>query len=93
MVFNRMWIMMTRRTFTALLLLMLAGWCFAQDDKTEVTQYTIKHSTKQMGQATSDMGLVYFRPSYLAPRSYTWAFVDDQFIGVTDAKNYTYGLV
>ena len=69
------------------------GVC-AQDDEIEVTQYTIKHSTKQMGQATSDMGLVYFiRPSWLAPRSYSWAFVDDQFIGVTDAKNYTYGLV
>lgn len=69
------------------------GVC-AQDDEIEVTKYTIKHSIKQMGQATSDMGLVYFiRPSYLAPRSYSWAFVDDQFIGVTDAKNYTYGLV
>ena len=61
---------------------------------TKATKYTIKHETKQMGEATSDKALVYFlRPAFLPWRKYTWNFADDQFIGVTDAKNYTYALV
>ncbi len=85
---------MAKRIFIGLLLLLLAASCYAQGGGTKTTKYTIKHDTKQMGQATSDKALVYIiRPSYLAPRTFTFTFANDQFIGVTDAKNYTYVLI
>ena len=85
---------MAKRIFIGLLWLMLAASCYAQGTGTKATKYTIKHETKQMGEATSDKALVYIlRPAFYPYRTYTWTFVSDQFIGVTDAKNYTYALV
>ena len=85
---------MAKQIFIGLLLLLLAASCYAQGGGTNTTKYTIKHETKQMGEATSDKALVYIlRPAFLPYLTYTWTFVGDQFIGVTDAKNYTYALV
>jgi hypothetical protein len=46
------------------------------------------------GRATADKALVYIlRPAFVGMAIKMWAFVDDQFIGVTHGKNYTYALV
>ena len=67
---------------------------FAQSDEKKGASYTIKHKTKQMGQATAEKALVYIlRPARTGFAIKMWAFVDDQFIGVTYGKNYTYALV
>jgi len=85
---------MAKRIFSGLLLLLLAASCYAAGGGTKTTKYTIKHDTKQMGEATFDKALVYIiRPAFMPYLFYTWAFADDQFIGVTNAKNYTYALV
>lgn len=80
--------------FSAFLLVGASASVFAQSDEKKATKYTIKHKTKQMGQATADKALVYIlRPAFVGMAIKMWAFVDDQFIGVTHGKNYTYALV
>ncbi len=79
---------------SAFLLVGASASVFAQSDEKKGTKYTIKHKTKQMGQATADKALVYIlRPAFVGFAIKMWAFVDDQFIGVTHGKNYTYVLV
>lgn len=79
---------------SAFLLVGASASVFAQSDENKGTKYTIKHKTKQMGQATADKALVYIlRPAFVGIAIKMWAFVDDQFIGVTHGKNYTYALV
>lgn len=79
---------------SAFLLVGASASVFAQSDENKGIKYTIKHKTKQMGQATADKALVYIlRPTFVGIAIKMWAFVDDQFIGVTHGKNYTYALV
>ena len=65
----------------------------AQGDKKEKT-YIVKYKKKQMGEATADKALVYIlRPAFPGKAVKMWAFADEQFIGVTYGRQYTYALV
>jgi len=58
-------------------------------------EYYVKHKGEQRkGEATDEMGLVYvFRPATLGAAIRTWAFADDQLIGVSKAKGYYFAQV
>jgi hypothetical protein len=58
-------------------------------------EYYTKHKgSKQQGEPTADSALVYvFRPAITGAAIKTWTFADDQLLGVTRAKGYTYTLV
>lgn len=56
--------------------------------------YSIKHKDKQWGQVQHDKALVYIiRPAFIGFAVKFWAYADDQFLGVTNGKNYTYAYV
>jgi hypothetical protein len=56
--------------------------------------YTKDKTSKSRGEPTEDMALVYvFRPATVGAAIKTWAFADDQFIGVSKSKAYYYALV
>jgi len=56
--------------------------------------YVVKHKSKEMGEVKSDKALVYIlRPSFVGFAVKMWAFADDQFLGVTYGKNYSYAYV
>lgn len=51
---------------SAFLLVGASASVFAQSDENKGIKYTIKHKTKQMGQATADKALVYIlRPTFV----------------------------
>jgi len=53
-----------------------------------------KGEEKVMGQPTEDMALVYvMRPAKLGAAIKTWAFYDDEFIGVSRSSGYSFALV
>ncbi len=56
--------------------------------------YTKDKTNKKRGEPTEDMALVYvFRPSAMGSAIKSWAFADDQFIGVSKARGYSFALV
>jgi len=56
--------------------------------------YTKHKGDKRQGEATADSALVYiFRPAVAGAGIKTWSFADDQFLGVTRAKGYSFALV
>lgn len=60
----------------------------------EGKKFVVKHKDKQMGEVTADKALVYIlRPAFVGKVIKMWAFADEQFIGVTYGKQYTYALV
>jgi hypothetical protein len=58
-------------------------------------EYMIEHKQdKQMGEPTEDMALVYIlRPSQLGAAIRFWVFADEQVLGLTRGKGYTFALV
>lgn len=56
--------------------------------------FTKDKTNKARGEPTEDMALVYvFRPATAGAAIKTWAFADDQFLGVSRARGYYYALV
>jgi hypothetical protein len=56
--------------------------------------YNKDKQNKKRGEATEDMALVYvFRPATLGAAIKTWAFADDQFLGVSKSKGYYFAHV
>jgi hypothetical protein len=56
--------------------------------------YTKDKVNERRGEPTEEMALVYvFRPASAGGMIKTWAFVDDQLIGVSKAKAYSFALV
>ena len=56
--------------------------------------YTKDKLNQRRGEPTQEMALVYvFRPTIAGGAIKTWAFVDDQLIGVSKAKAYSFALV
>jgi hypothetical protein len=56
--------------------------------------YTKDKQNKSRGEPTEDMALVYvFRPATLGAAIKTWAFADDQFLGVSKSKGYYFAHV
>ena len=56
--------------------------------------YTKHKGDKRRGEPTGDKALVYvFRPATMGAAIKTWAFADDQLIGVSKAKGYYFALV
>ena len=58
-------------------------------------EYFVKHKgDKRQGTPTESEALVYvFRPASVGAGVKTWTFADDQFLGVSRAKGFYYGLV
>ena len=53
-----------------------------------------RHKEHVMGKPTDDQALVYIiRPQFLGTAIRFWAFADDQFLGLTRGKSYTFALV
>jgi hypothetical protein len=79
-----------RKLIITLLLVLLAGIASVQ-----AAEYYQKHrGDERRGEATDDMALVYvFRPATMGAAIKTWAFADDQMIGVSKAKGYYFALV
>lgn len=79
---------------SAFLLVGISASTLAQSDVKKAGKYTIKYKTKKMGEATADKALVYIlRPAFPGKAVKMWAFADEQFIGVTYGRQYTYALV
>lgn len=56
--------------------------------------YTKDKTADKRGEPTEDMALVYvFRPATVGAAIKTWAFADDQFLGVSKARGYYFDLV
>lgn len=56
--------------------------------------YNKDKSSEARGEPTEDMALVYvFRPATAGAAIRTWAFADDQFLGVSKSKAYFFALV
>lgn len=56
--------------------------------------YTKDKDNKKFGEPTDDMALVYvLRPAFVGAAIKTWAFADDQLIGVSKGKAYSFALV
>ncbi len=56
--------------------------------------YTKDKMNKQRGAPTEDMALVYvFRPATVGAAIRTWAFADDEFIGVSKSRAYFFALI
>ena len=56
--------------------------------------FTKDKTNKPRGEPTDDQALVYvFRPATMGAAIKSWAFADDQFLGVSRAKGYYFALV
>ncbi len=79
-------------TITSLVCFLLLPAGLVQADEDDA--YSIKHKDKQWGQVQPDKALVYIiRPAFIGFAVKFWAYADDQFLGVTNGKNYTYAYV
>jgi hypothetical protein len=79
-----------RRTLTILILTTLSMLSVAE----AADHYTKYKGDKRLGAATEEAALVYvFRPSMMGGAIKTWTFVDDELLGVTRGKGYTFGHV
>jgi hypothetical protein len=79
-----------RKSVLIMLLMLVSALSVAQ-----AAEYYTKHKgDKREGEATADSGLVYvFRPAITGAAIKTWSFADDQLLGVTRAKGYSFALV
>lgn len=69
-----------------LLLLAVTGSALAKKEP-----YLIEHKQEQWGEQRADKALVYIlRPATMGFAIKMWAFADQEFLGVTKGKNYTY---
>jgi len=79
-----------RKIAVAVILVLLSAAVAAH-----AAEYYTKHKgDKRRGQPTDGMALVYvFRPAVVGAAIKTWAFADDQLIGVSKGKGYSFALV
>ena len=79
-----------RRIMTLSMVVLLSAVLSAQ----AAEYYTKDKVNQKRGEATDEMALVYvFRPAMVGAAIKTWMFSDDQLIGVSKAKAYSYALV
>lgn len=76
-------------------ILVLTVILVATSSMADAAEYFTKDKTnKARGEPTEDMALVYvFRPASAGAAIKTWAFADDQFLGVSRARGYYFALV
>ncbi|MFQ6023207.1 MAG: DUF2846 domain-containing protein, partial [Acidiferrobacterales bacterium] len=56
--------------------------------------YIAAHTEKKVSQVPADKALIYIiRPASYGMIVHSWTFADERFLGITDAKHYTYALV